>query len=53
MALVNKEPVNAQFLKGNNVVLTALIIELLQFGFEGFAALFKLLNGEVFSSVGF
>ena len=53
MALVNKEPVNTQLLKGNNIVLAALVVELLQFGLERLFALFKLLDREVFSLVRF
>ena len=51
MTLVNKEPVHTEFFKGNNIVLAALVIELFQLLLHGFFRLFKLLNGEVFSTV--
>ena len=51
MAFVNKEPVHTEFFKGNNIVLAALVVELFQLLLYGFFGLFKLFNGEVFSTV--
>ena len=51
MALVNKEPIHTEFFKGNNIVFAALVIEFLQFQLHSLFRLFKLLNGEVFSTV--
>ena len=51
MTLVNKKPVHTEFFKGNNIVLSALVVELFQLLFHGLFRLFKLFNGEVFSTV--
>ena len=51
MTLVNKKPVHTKFFKGNNIVLSALVVELFQLLFHGLFRLFKLLNGEIFSTV--
>ena len=51
MAFVNKEPVHAEFFKGNNIVLAALVVELFQLLLHGLFRLFKLFNGEIFSTV--
>ena len=51
MTLVNKEPVHTEFFKGNNIVLAALVVELFQLLLHGLFRLFKLFNGEVFSTV--
>lgn len=44
MALVHKEPVNAQLLKGHNIVLAALVIELFQLEFNALFGFLKLFN---------
>lgn len=36
MTLINKEPVYAQLLKGNNIILSALVVQLFQFNRQGF-----------------
>ena len=51
MTLVNKEPVHTEFFKGNNIVLAALVVELFQLLLHGLFRLFKLFNGEIFSTV--
>ena len=51
MTLINKKSVHTEFFKGNNIVLAALVVELFQFLFHGLFRLFKLLNGEIFSTV--
>ena len=51
MTLVNKESVNTKFFKGDNIVLAALVIELFQLLLHGLFRLFKLFNGEIFSTV--
>ena len=51
MTLVNKEPVHTEFFKGNNIVLAALVVELFQLLLHGLFRLFKLFNGEVFSTI--
>ena len=43
MTLINKEPVYAQLLKGNNIILSALVVQLFQFNRQGFLCFFKLL----------
>ena len=34
MALVDKQPVNAQFLKGHYIILAALVVQLFKPGFQ-------------------
>ena len=51
MTLINKKSVHTEFFKGNNIVLAALVVELFQLLFHGLFRLFKLLNGEIFSTV--
>ena len=51
MTLINKKSVHTEFFKGNNIVLSALVVELFQLLLHGLFRLFKLLNGKVFSTV--
>ena len=48
MALVNENAVNAQLLKGDNIILAALVVELVQLHLQAFPGLFHLLDGKVF-----
>ena len=47
MALVDEQPVNAQLLERDHIVLAALVVELVQLILQAFAGLFHLLDGEV------
>ena len=47
MALIYKNTVNAQLLKGNHIVLAALVVQLRQPGFQGFPGALHLLDGIV------
>ena len=53
MALVHKEPVNAQLLKGDYIVLTLIGAQFFQLGFQRFPGLFHLLDGEILACVDF
>ena len=53
MGLVHKNPVNTQFLKGDNIVLAALVIELFQSLLNAFPAALQLLHGKVVAVVAF
>ena len=53
MALVHKKPVNAQLFKGNYIVLALIGAQFFQLGFQRFAGLFHLLDGEILACVGF
>ena len=53
MCFVHKQPINAQFFKSNNIILSALTIELVEFQFNSPAALFNLLDGKPFSICSF
>ena len=53
MALVHKEPVNAQLLKGNYIVLALIGAQFFQLGFQRFPGLFHLLDGEILTCMGF
>ena len=53
MALVNKEPVNAQLLKGDNIILSRIGAQLFQLCFQRFAGLFHLLDAEILACIGF
>ena len=47
MALVDEQPINAQFLEGDHIILAALVVELVQLVLQALAGLFHLLDGEV------
>ena len=53
MALVHKEPVNAQLLEGNHIILTLIGAQFFQLGFQRFPGLFHLLDGEILACVDF
>ena len=53
LALVHKEPVNTQLLKGNYIVLALIGAQFFQLGFQRFAGLFHLFDGEILACVGF
>ena len=53
MAFVYKEPVNAQLLKGDHIILTAVGAQFFQLGFQRFPGLFHLLDGEILTCVVF
>ena len=51
MGLVHKNPVNTQLLEGDNIVLTALVIELFQSLLNAFSAALQLLHGKIVAVV--
>ena len=51
MAFVNKKPVHTQFLKCDNIILPALVIQLIQLCLQVFLCLLHLLNGKILASV--
>ena len=51
MGLVHENPVNTQFLEGDNVILSALVIELFQSLLNAFSAAFHLLHGKIVAVV--
>ena len=53
MAFVHKEPVNAQLLKGDHIVLTLIGAQFFQLGFQRLPGLFHLLDGEILTCVDF
>ena len=53
MRLVHKKAVNAQLLKGDNIVLAAVCAQLVQLGFQRFAGALHLLDGKILSGIGF
>ena len=46
MTFIHKEPVNAQLLKGNYIILALIGAQFFQLGFQRFPGLFHLLDGE-------
>ena len=46
MCFVNKQPIHAELFKSHKIVLTAGVVQLLQFQFHTFLHLFQLLNAE-------
>ena len=48
---VNKQPVDAQFFKGHNVVLARLIVQLIQLGLHLLLCTFQLLDGKTISPI--
>ena len=55
MALVNEDTVNTQFLKGDHIVLAALVVQLVDLGLQALLGFLHLFDGEVlgFFSLGF
>ena len=53
MRFVYKKSVNAQLLKGDNIVLPRIGAQLFQLRFQRLAGLFHLLDAEIFTSIGF
>ena len=53
MTFINKKPVYAEFFKGYNIVLSALIVQLLQLYGQRFFCFFKLFYGELIAPVCF
>ena len=53
MRLVDKQPVHSQLLKGHNIVLAPLRLELFQSGLQGFPGAFQLLDGKTLPTAGF
>ena len=51
MRFVNKNTVNTQFLKRDDIILAALVVQLCKFCLDGFFALFHLLNAKAFAIV--
>ena len=51
MGLVHKNPVNTQLLKGNDIILSALVIELFQSLLNAFPAALQLLHGKIVAVV--
>ena len=47
MGLVYKQPVNAEFFKCNHIILPALVVQLFQFGVNGFLGAFHLFAGKI------
>ena len=47
MALVDEQPVNAQFLKCDHIILPALVVQLVQLILQALAGFFHLLDGKV------
>ena len=53
MRFVNKQAVNTEFLKGHNIVLTGLVVKLFKLLLDCLFCLFKLLNGEILTTISF
>ena len=53
MRLIYKKPVNAQLLKGDNIVFARIGAQLFQLRFQRFAGLFHLFDAEIFACIGF
>ena len=51
MRLVHKQPVDAQFLEGHDVILSALVVQLLEPQLRRLLRLFQLLDGEAVAAV--
>ena len=48
MTLINEDAIHTQFLKCDDIILAALIVQPVDLGLQSFAGLFHLLDGEVF-----
>jgi len=55
MALINEDTVNTQFLKGDHIILAALVVQLVDLGLQALFGFLHLLDGELlrFFSLGF
>ena len=55
MALINEDTVNAQFFKGDHIILTALVIQLVDLGLQALLGFHHLFDREIlrFFSLGF
>ena len=55
MALINEDTVNTQFLKGDHIILAALVVQLVNLGLQALFGFLHLLDGELlrFFSLGF
>ena len=53
MALVHKQPVNAQLLERDHIVLAALVVQLVQLVLQALTGLFHLLDGKILRLVRF
>ena len=51
MCLVHQQPIHAQFFKGNDIILSALVIELFQSLLNAFSAALQLLHGKIVAVV--
>ena len=49
MALINEDTVNTQFLKGDHIILAALVVQLVDLGLQALLGFHHLLNGKPFS----
>ena len=47
MALINEDTVNTQFLKGDHIVLAALVVQLVDLGLQALFGFLHLLDGEL------
>ena len=50
MCFIHKEPIYAEFLKGNDVILSFLRLQLLHFGFKRFHCPLELFYGKTLSA---
>ena len=48
VCLIYEQSIHAQFFKGDNIILSGLVVELVEFQLNGAFALFHLLDGEAF-----
>lgn len=53
MRLIDEDTVNAQLLKGHNIILAGLVIELVQLLLDRFLGSLQLLDGEIIPTVFF
>ena len=53
MCLINENTVNAKLFKGNNVVLTGLVVQLFEFLFDRLLGALQLLDREVVAAISF
>ena len=53
MALINEKSVYTKFLKGNNIILSGLVVEFVELLLDGFLRAFQLLNREIISTISF
>ena len=53
MALINEKSVYTKFLKGNNIILSGLVVEFVELLLDRFLCAFQLLDREVISTISF